>query len=429
MNEPAGLPLHLRRNFWLGVISGIAYNFYIGLLSTELVLTWFLSELTDSNLLISLLVPIEMGSWYFLQLLLSGYVQRWPRALPLYRLMAGVRIGALVLLSLATFVLDGPGMLLLVFMATFTANSVAAGVAALPFLNVVAKTIPPTRRGMYFGWRRFVGGLLGLSGGALVKLLLSPEFPLSFPDNYGLLFALGCLITVVLVGSFSFVIEPEEVVDPQRVSLSEQLRRAARLPAHDHSYKCYLGLRVAIVASSFALPFYAVYARRMLNAPDDMVGVYLIGFTLAGVLSNLILGQVGDRRGNRLLMRVVALSAALPPLLALLVGYLPEIGLEKSALFTLVFVLQGIQRTAGAIGSNNYVLELAPSIQRVLYLGFANGLVGLTLFMSPLGGLAVDWLGFESLFLFALACSLIAVILSSGLDEPRQKQLVAKGRA
>jgi MFS family permease len=420
------MPVHLRRNYWLGVISGIAYNFYIAVLSTELVLTWFLSELTDSNLLISLLVPIEMGSWLFLQLLLSGYVQRWPRALPLYRVMAGVRVIALILLSLATFVLDGPGVLLVVFMVTFTVNSVAAGVAALPFLNVVAKTIPPTRRGMYFGWRRFVGGLLGLSGGALVKLLLSPGFPLSFPDNYGLLFVLGCLITIVLVGTFSFVKEPEEVVDPQRVRLSEQLRRAARLPAHDHSYRRYLGLRVAIVAANYALPFYAVYARRTLNAPDDMVGVYLIGLTLAGVLSNLILGQLGDRRGNRLLMRVVALSATLPPVLALLIGHLPEVGLEKSVLFIMVFVLQGVHRTAGAIGSNNYVLELAPSIQRVLYLGFANGVVGLILFMSPVSGLVVDWLGFEPLFAFSLACSLIAVMLSLGLDEPRKRQAVAK---
>ena len=83
----------LPRNFRLGVISGIAHNLYTTVLSTGLVMTWFLSELTHSNLLISLLIPIELGSWYFLQLLLSGYVQRRPRAMPLYRLMAVLRLG------------------------------------------------------------------------------------------------------------------------------------------------------------------------------------------------------------------------------------------------------------------------------------------------------------------------------------------------
>jgi len=38
-----------------------------------------------------------------------------------------------------------------------------------------------------------------------------------------------------------------------------------------------------------------------------------------------------------------------------------------------------------------------------------------------LGGAIVDWLGFEQLFAFTLACSLVAVLLSLGLEEPREK--------
>jgi len=413
----------LPRNFWLGVVSGIAYNLYIVVLSTELVMTWFLSELTHSNLLISLLVPIELGSWYFLQLLLSGYVERRPRTLPLYRVMALVRLAALGLLVLATTTLEDEGTLLVVFLATFTTNSLAAGVAALPFLNVVAKTIPPTRRGMYFGWRRFAGGLLGLFGGALVKLVLSPDFPLTFPHNYGLLFGLGLLITAVLVGSFSLVIEPEEAADLSSKSLGQQLRRAARLPARDRNYKRYLGMRVAIVAANFALPFYAVYARRRLDAPEDMVGIYLIGMTLASVLSNLVLGRVGDRRGNRLVTRLAALTVLLPPLVALLITRLPGSGPDRSLPFTLVFVFQGLHTTANILGTGNYVLELVPSIERVLYIGLAHGVVGLALFASPLSGLVVDWLGFVPLFLFSLACGLVAVVLSIGLQEPRARSI------
>lgn len=417
-------PDHLKRNFWLGVISGGAYHVYMTMLSTELVMTWFLSELTDSNLLISLLVPIEMGSWFFLQLILSGYVQRQPRAMPLYWVMAVIRLASTGLLSLAAFTLDGSGVLLLVTFAMFTANHVAAGVAALPFLNIVAKTIPPTRRGIYFGWRRFGGGLLGLFGGVLVKAILAPDF-MPFPNNYALLFFLGFLSTVVLVGSFSFIVEPEEVADSQYVSLGEQLRRAIRLPARDRNYGRYLGIRAAITVANYAPPFYAVYARRALNAPEDMVGIYLIGTTLASVFFNLISGRIGDRYGNRLLVRLSALTAALPPLVALLIVYLPEIGLDKILLFTLVFVFRGLHVTVNSIGSNTYVMELVPSVQRVLYLGFANGVVGLAFFASPLGGAIVDWLGFEPLFIFSLACSLVAVIFSLGLTEPRQRQVKA----
>jgi MFS family permease len=326
---------------------------------------------------------------------------------------------------LATFTLDGSGALLIVFLAAFTLNSVAAGVSALPFLNVVAKTIPPTRRGMYFGWRRFAGGLLGLFGGLLVKAILSPESGLEFPDNYAVLFFLGLLITVALVGPFSLIAEPAEKVDRRRAGLGEQLRRAVRLLARDRNYSRYLQTRVAIVAANYALPFYAVYARRVLNAPENMVGVYLMGSTLASVLSNLVLGRVGDRYGNGLLVRLAALTAALPAAIALFFALLQKTALDMSLFFALVFVFRGLHATANSIGVHNYVLELVPSIERVLYVSFAHGVVGLALLVSPLGGAIVDWLGFKPLFLFSLACGLIAVLFSLGLGEPRKERAVA----
>lgn len=415
---------HLSRNFWLGVASGVAYNFYQAVANTNLVMTWFVSELSRSNLLISLLMPIEQGGWHFPQLLLSGYLQRQPGTLPVYRIMGVVRSAVMGLLALSVFMLDDPRALLAVFFALFAINSLASGVAGLPFMDVVAKTIPPTRRGALFGWRRLIGGSLGLAGGVLVKVVLAPDFGLTFPDNYALLFFLGFICVTVAAGTFSLIVEPSGVVNSQRVSMNQQLRRAVRLPVQHRSYGRFLALRLAIVAANYALPFYAVYARRVLDAPDDMVGVYLIGSTLASVLSNLIWSRVSDQKGNRLLMRLVALTALLAPALALLVAHLPEMGPDKSLIFTLVFVLSGAHQPASFIGSSNYLLELAPAGERAMYVGFTNTTIGLAVFTSPVGGAIVDWLGFEPLFFFSLACSLVAVVLSLGLDEPRDKDRI-----
>lgn len=415
---------HLPRNFGLGVASGIAYNLYQTVANASLVMTWFVSELTHSNLLISLLMPIEQGGWYFPQLLLSGYLQRQSRTLPVYRIVGVVRLASAGGMALSVLLLDDPKIMLAAFFVLFAANSLAGGVGGLPFMDVIAKTIPPTRRGSFFGWRRLIGGSLGLAGGALVKVVLSPDFGLTFPDNYALLFSLGFLSMIGVVGTFSLIVEPpEREVNLQRVSLGEQLRRAVRLPVHHTSYGCFLGLRLAVIAANYALPFYAVYARRALNAPEDMVGTYLIGSTLAGVLSNLIWSRVGDRRGNRMLMRLVALTASLAPALALLIARLPETGLDKSLIFTLVFVLSGAHQTSSFIGGGNYLLELAPSSERALYVGFTNTTIGVAVFTSPLGGAIVDWLGFEPLFLFSLACSLVAALFSLGLEEPREKEI------
>lgn len=416
-------PKHLQRNFWLGVVSGIGYNVYTVVMNSQLVVTWFLSELTDSNLILSLTVPIEYGSWFFLQFLLSGYIQRKPRAMPLYRQMAVVRILVSGLLVLATFTLDNSQTLLIVFLLMFTINSVAGGVAALPFLNVVAKTIPVTRRGMYFAWRRFGGGLLGLLGSALVKMVLAPDSGLSFPNSYGVLFFVALLLLTVQVGSFSLVVEPAETVDSRRVSLREQLRRARRLPIHDRNFGRFLALRVAIVVSTYSLPFYAVYARRALDAPEDMVGTYVLALTLATILANVVLGPIGDRHGNRLLVRLAAFTSMLPALTALTIARLPELGLDTTLIFSLVFLFLGLHTTANVLGNSNYVLELSTSIERVLYIGLTHGIVGLTWFTLPLGSVIVDKFGFEPLFALSLVAGLIATILSLSLEEPRKTQI------
>jgi len=411
---------HLQRNFWLGVASGVGYNLYVVFFSTELVMTWFLVELTDSNLLISLLIPIEMGSWYFLQIVFSGYVEHRPVSMPLYRLTAGIRVAALGLLAAVAFTLSDPRALLLAFMVLFIVNALMAGVAALPFMNIVAKTIPARRRGLFFGWRRFAGGLFGLGAGLLVGAILAPESGLAFAANYAWLFALATAVTLVQVVSFSLVVEPAEAVDTRRVALKEQFRRAVRLPVRDGNFGRYLATRVAIVTAALALPFYAVYARRVLDAPAETVGTYLIGMTLAGVLSNLAFARLSDRFGNRLVVRLAALMAMLVPATALLVAFAPGLGRARVTVFGLVFVLQGIQVSARVIGGTNYLLELTPSIERVLYIGVAHGVLGLVFFMSPLGAAIVDNLGFVPLFVVALAAGFVAILLSLTMEEPRQ---------
>jgi MFS family permease len=221
------------------------------------------------------------------------------------------------------------------------------------------------------------------------------------------------------VGSFSLVKEPPEAVDPRRLGLREQLQHARQLLVRDRNYGRFLVLTVCIVLTTYSAPFYAVYARRELHAVEGMVGTYVLGLTLATVVANLALGPVGDRRGSRLLVRVAALTSMLPALTALLVKRLPGIGLDSQMVFTVVFLFQGIHTTAGILGNNNYMLELSPSIERVLYISLTNGIVGLAWFALPLGGVVVDRFGFDALFTVSLAAGLVATLLSLSLKEPR----------
>jgi MFS family permease len=207
------------------------------------------------------------------------------------------------------------------------------------------------------------------------------------------------------------------------------LQRAVQLPKRDGNYASYLGVRVGYVVATFALPFYAVFAGRELGAAEDMVGTYVLSLTLASVLSNVVLGRLSDRHGSRLVLRIAALALVGAPGVALFVAFLPDGSVDKAMLLILVFVLQGVHMSARVIGAMSYLLEIAPSRERVLYVGFAHGIVGVAFFSAALSGALVDWLGFRPLFLVSLVGGLASFGLALLLEEPRNRPRAPESQA
>ena len=79
-------------------------------------------------------------------------------------------------------------------------------------------------------------------------------------------------------------------------------------------------------------------------------------------------------------------------------------------------------RPARVLTGSNFLLELVPGVERPLYLGLSNTLMGVTVLVSGFGGLVVDLAGFAGLFGLALALCLIGYVLAAGLPEPRQTE-------
>ena len=422
---------HLRRNFSFGVLNGVFFNLFSALLDPSLVLSWFVSQLTTSNFLIGLIVPIQGGGWFLPQLVVSGYLQRRQRKLPFYARVAGVRVAIWGLMTLAVFLIEDAAVLLVVFFTLLAAYSLAAGLAGICFIDIVAKAIPATRRGAFFGWRRFSGGFLALGGSLLVKYILDEGRGLTFPDNYAILFLLSFFILCVAMACFILIVEPLEPVSKKRVTLGRQFRRALDLPRRDTNYRRFLTMRLLLMAAEIATPFYIVYAKRALSVSVSMVGVYLTGATLASFASNLLWGRISDRRGNKLLLILSSALGLLIPLTALSIGPLadlwPGLGELAPSLFALVFVLSGGYKSGAMIGNLNFLLEIAPSDDRPIYIGFTNTTMGIALLASSVGGLIVDITGFTVLFSLALAFYAVAFFLTLRLQEPRAEALQPVG--
>lgn len=410
-----------RRNFTLGILSGASFGFVDSLVSPYLVLSVFVNALGAPNLLVGLLPAIGNGGWYLPQFLISHRIQRLPRKQIVYRSAAVVRLICWVSLIAATFLIaHNPVLLLTIFFALYTINSLAAGCAGTPFMDIVAKTIPAERRGSYFGGRDLWGALTALAAGYLVSLLLNPNLAPPFPTNFGLLFLFAGIGVFFGLGLFSLVKEPAEVSSIKSITFVEQARAARHLVRANPVYRRFLLTRIVLAISDIATPFYAIYATRALNIPVETIGVYIGISTVSGLIANPLWSRASDRRGNRIVLLGAASCLLALPLLALLFGFLP-IGPALALPFGALFLLNGIARPAANIAYPSYLLELAPAPERPLYISFTNTILGIATFVPVIGGTLLDLFGFRALFVIALSVSLIAWWLARGLREPRQK--------
>jgi MFS family permease len=367
------------------------------------------------------------------QLLVGARVQHYPRKLPVYQASAMLRgalfVGMVVVVALAGLLASSAVLTALVVL--YSLYALAAGWAAIPFQEVVAKTIPPDRRGRYFGLRQLGGGAATLLvASPVVGLVLGSASPWSFPTNYAVLFGLACILAIVALVTFCLVFEsPSHEVGPSG-TLHEQLRVLPKLWRAQPYLRRFLLYRILSRLARIAAPFYILYAWEELAIPASMTGEYMAIISVVLLLSNLLWSRFSDRQGNRLLLRLGAALTSLTPLAALLLPALGNwVGLPLRAngyLFAAVFVLAGLGDACMGIGLTSYILELLPERDRSAGLGLVNTVAGLASMLTILGGTLADLLGYTALFVVAAFLAGGSLVVSWTLVEPRMQEAGGK---
>jgi MFS family permease len=401
------------------------FIFAEALMSLDTVLTWFVQQLGGSNFLIGLVGPMRDAGWFLPQLFVSHPLQRRPYKLPLYRRAAAVRIVVWLVWTVATFVLAANfPALLLVFFVAFAVNSLASGFAGLPFMEVVAKTIPPRRRGTYFGSRIFAGSLLGLVASVLVAVMLSEQNSLPFPQNVGILFIISWVAAMIGLTAFGLVKEPPSDVRDDGATFTAHLQRAARLPKHNRNLRYLLIARVVILLSYVAGPFYSIFSINVLHAPASIIGVYVGVRTIVALATNPVWSWLSDRHGNKLVMQLGTATGVLMIAWAI---FAPRVAWQLDApdqlvayLFVPVFALMGIYETGIGIGSVNLTLEVAPAHDRAIYIGLTNTVLGIAYISTAVSGLIVDFMGYGGVFALGLGLLLVASWALWRMRDPRE---------
>ena len=408
------------RNFRLGVINGLLNNIGETLLDPTLVLVIFLSTLTSSPLILGLVVPIRDGLWSLPQLWVSSFLQSQPHKIILYRRMSVLRIISWGALCLIMNFVQNETILLLAFLLTLLISSFTNGLAGLPFLEVVAKVIPSNRRGEFFAWRLGLGGLCGIGASVIVRWALDPGSHLVYPHNFGLLSFLFFIFSSTSLLIFNQVNEkPDEHILPP-VKLPHQLKIAWAAVGSNILYRRYLIMETCLLMAGTATPFFAVYVQQVLGGEKSMVGIYLGVFTGTNLLANIFYGRLSRIRGNSRVIFIASLAGLSMSGVALVISLFAIPFHWSSQLSSLLlipaFILSALRISGIGVSGNSLLMDIAPDQSRSLYLGFTNTVLGIILLSTGLGGVLMQWLGFQALVTFTIIMHLIALAVALKID-------------
>ena len=422
---------HTRWNFAAIVSESASFQTGRAWSDPSAVLPLFIAALTPSTVVIGLIPVLQRLGFLLPQLPMASVVGHRPRRAPYLRW--GVLVGRFpFLLFVAYFWMRGlssPGTVLWFLLLSYFSVALGNGFVAIPWQDIIAKSIPPRLRGRFWGTLMFTHAIAAFGVGFVVRHLLGPHGP-GFPRSYLILFTLSAVFYTMSTIGCALIREPIRPVLKRREPLRKVIAAARPLLARRPEFRSLVSIGVVAFGVVFTMPFYIVYATGELGIEPEMAGVYIWAAMLGGAFFSLLWGRLNDRRGPRAVLRAGCLFAMLAPLLAISIPIatraaaraLPPVEEAMPYLFGLVFVVGQSAMGALFMGTINYVFGLATDEERPRYIGLFNTL-------SAPGAafpLAVGWLlnslPFPAVLAMLAACGAGVVVLSQRMPQPKTER-------
>jgi MFS family permease len=405
-----------RRNYTLGIINGVFFNTGLSFFNRTTIIPVFMASLGAPSVLIALTALAETLGWHLPQFFASRLIVHKSQKMPLYRNAGLLRVFGLLLAVASAWLVRsiGRGWGIVLFTLGFGVFSLASGFAGLVFMEILAKTVPPSKRGSYFSWRAILSGMIGLFLGVGVIKPLFTRF--AYPDHYTISFAIGLSLIAISFWLFGRQKEPAQSDLPAQRTLATHVRKAREILATDRRFRRLVIFRGLMMLWFSGLPFYMLFARERLGADNEQIGLF-ISWEFAGLIAaNVFWGFLSNRIGNRFLLITACLLAAVVSGGAILF----DAGTLPTWAFGSIFFLSAAVDSGAGIGGINYALEIVPEGERPTYVGLMNSLLAGALVLAALAGSLRDIIGYLGLFSVTGVVAIAGLLMVIGMPEPRR---------
>ncbi len=394
--------------FWKIAGAGAAFQAGSSAVDSATIVASLVLHLTGSVFAVGAASAVLRLGWLLPQLVVGFLAQQAERRMPYYMVGAFGRAACLALIAGLLAVAAEPASAWISggFLASWTLYAFVSGIVAVPYNDIVGRSIPASARSRMLAWRFLGGGLLALGVAAIVHRLLATTPPLT---AYALTFALASLL--MLVSSISFVSAGEPAIPARRTEPARTFRAfmqdGLEVLGSDARFRLFLITQWLGGATFMVLPFYVVAASRLGLEIED-VAVLLAAQTAGSLASNPAWGRIGDHYGKLRLLEVVGVLRLVPPaaIFFLLLSASPSAAFRLGEFAVLFFVL-GALVNGMTIGYLGFLMEISPDDRRPAYSAYFNALASPAALLPLVGAAIVAAASLEILFAVAVMAAIV----------------------
>ena len=406
-----------RRRFWHVAGAGTAFQAGSAAVDSATVMAALVFQLTGSAVAVGAVSTILRLGWLLPQLFVGYLAGRGGSSMPFYVFGAYGRTAAIAGLAAVLWTGAAAGWsnaaLGGLTLGLWVLYAFLSGIVGVPYNDIVARSVPSDRRSRMLAIRFFGGGLVALGVAALADRLVRG---LDFPTSYAAILGVAALLMLLSSIVFTAMGEPARSAAPKAATgFMAYLREGFVVFRTDPVFRRFVFAQWCGGAALVAAPFFIIAAETLGLGLENVA--LLLGAQTAGALAaNPLWGWWGDRRGKLSLMRGIAITRLVPPLIVLALLLVPVPPAAILPILLIVFFSLGALATGLTIAVIGMLMQISPDDRRPAYSGYFNALTAPAFVLPLAGGFAVAALGIWTVFAIALGAAITQAAILGRAD-------------
>lgn len=393
---------HLTHNFLVNIGDGAFFGLGLGFASFSAVIPLFVSQITNSPVLIGLIPAIHNMGWQLPQLLTASKVSRLPELRRHVTLMTIHERAPFLGLAIISALLSriNPTVALVMIFLLLVWQGLGGGMTANGWQNLIVKVIPSKNRGTFFGVQSAAANLFASVGAVIAGILLKQS---TSSSGYTICFLLTILSFII---SWFFLSMNKELASKPVVD--DQLKTPLWTNVKEILVKDrpFLGFLVSKMIYQFGMmgsSFYIIYWVKKIQIIDVAVAGILTGvLMMTQVIAAPLLGWIADHWSPKRVFEIGAITAALSAIIAWLA--------PSQAWTYMVMILSGTATTIFWSIGMTYSLIFGNDQNRPTYVGILNTFGAPAAVLAPLLGGLLAQIDYRITFIVSAIAALITVI-------------------